>query len=70
MVFQGDLSYKFQLGDMVDLTVHILTVSFPDIIDNETWTVTLETFTEGWDTTDNSLVPIPQKYLTKTNTQL
>ena len=67
VVFQGDLSYKFQLGDMVDLTVHILTVSFPDIIDNETWTVTLETFKEGWDTSDNSLVPIPQKYLTKTN---
>jgi len=67
VVFQGDLSYKFQLGDMVDLTVHILTVSFFDIIDNETWTVTLETFKEGWDTSDNSLVPIPQKYLTKTN---
>lgn len=68
--FEGDLSYKFQPGDRVDLTVHILTVSFQEIIDNETWTVTLETFTEGWDTTDNSLVAIPQKYLTKTKTQL
>ena len=66
LAFEGDISYKFQPGGMVDLTVHILTVSFPEIIDNEVWTVTLETFKEGWDTTDNSLVTIPQKYLTKT----
>lgn len=67
LAFEGDISYKFQPGVMVDLTVHILTVTFPEIIDNETWTIKLETFREGWDTTDNSLIAIPQKYLAKTN---
>ena len=67
LAFEGDISYKYQPGASVDLTVHIITVTFPEIIDNEIWTIKLETFKEGWDTTDNGLIPIPQKYLTKTN---
>jgi len=69
LAFEGDISYKFQPGVMIDLTVHILTVTFPEIINNETWTIKLETFKEGWDATDNSLIAIPQKYLAKTNTE-
>jgi len=45
-LFDGNISYKFQSGNKVDLTVHILRISFFEIIDNETWTVELEPFTE------------------------
>ena len=63
--FEGDISYKFQPGDMVDLTVHIQRITFLEVIDNETWTYDLEVFREGWDST-KLFVPIPQEYLTKT----
>ena len=63
--FEGDISYKFQPGDKVDLTVHIQQVAFLEEINNETWTYDLEVFKEGWDST-KLFVPIPQEYLTKT----
>lgn len=66
LAFQGDISSKFQPGGSVDLTVHIIQVTFHKVMENKTWTVILETFKEGWNTTDNSIDPIPQQYLTKT----
>ena len=63
--FEGDISYKFQSGDTVDLTVHIQRVAFQGVINNETWTYDCEVFKEGWDST-KFFVPIPQEHLTKT----
>lgn len=60
---EGNITDKFRNGDDVELKVHIIHVIFVQQLDNETWTIELETFQEGWDSETNTSVPIPQSYL-------
>ena len=64
MAFQGDITYQYRANDTVELKVHIIKVTFLDQQENgEVWTIEFETFQEGWDLTDNSIIPIHPRYL-------
>lgn len=56
---EGDITDDFEQGDAVELHVHIINVTFP----YQGWTITYETFEEGWDRHNNSQALIPQRCL-------
>jgi hypothetical protein len=58
----GDLWDKFQEGDNVTITLHIIHVSFTqNISPGETISVDIETYKEGWDSINNHEIPVPQQ---------
>ncbi len=59
---EGDLWNKFQEGDNVTITLHIIHVSFTqNISPGETMSIDIETYEEGWDKVNNHEVPVPQQ---------
>lgn len=59
LAFAGDISSRFHSEDRVDLTVHILQVTYHTVIETRTWTMILETFKKEWNTLDNSPILSP-----------
>lgn len=64
IMIEGDITDNFGNGDTIELTLHILYVTFTQEIDGDTWTIELETFQEGWENDTKVSVPIPQEFLT------
>jgi hypothetical protein len=64
LAFQGDITYQYRPTDLVALKVHIIKVTFVEQQDDgELWTIEFETFEEGWDSSDDSIIPIHPRYL-------
>lgn len=59
-----DITNTFGVGDNVELKLTIINVTYTQQVDGEIWTIQQETFEEGWDSINNTFVPIPKKYLT------
>ena len=53
MPFGGDITQKFAKGDNVEIKFHVITDIFPDP-NNPSWTVSIETLQELWNTTRHS----------------
>jgi len=64
---KGDITDKFKVGDKIMLTLTIIDVTTTREMYNETWTWEMETIAERWDSLNNTIVPIPQKYIQKMN---
>jgi len=61
---EGDLWNKFQEGDNVTITLHIIHVSYTQQISpNETISIDKETYEEGWDSANNNEIPVPQQFI-------
>jgi len=57
---QGDLSGFLQVGDTLEIFVHVVWVSYPhEFWPGEIWTIHVETFRELWDSEINSPCPLP-----------
>ncbi len=60
---EGDITDRFGIGDSVELELHIIEVIFTQQMNNETWTIELETFEEGRDSENNTFIPLPQNVI-------
>ena len=65
MSIEGDITDRFKTGDTISITLQIIRVVFlrQDPNAEVIWTFDIETFEEGWDSHNNYMVPIPQKYI-------
>lgn len=61
---QGDITNKFESGDSIEIDVHIIKDVFPHPYD-PTWTISIETIKEGWDTTLHQFILLPQEFIKK-----
>lgn len=64
---KGDITDEFKVGDKIMLTLTIIDVAIPREMYNETWIWEMETISEGWDSLNNTIQPIPQSYIQKMN---
>jgi hypothetical protein len=61
---EGDLWTRFQEGEDVEITLHIIHVKFTQqITSGENMSVNIETYDEGWDNTNNIHIPVPHQYI-------
>lgn len=60
---EGDISDNIMIDDDIEITLHLIKVTYVQQIYNETWTYEIETFKESWDSENNTSVPIPYKYI-------
>ncbi len=60
----GDLTQKFASGDTVKITFHVVTDVFADP-NNPSWTVSVETLKEIWNTTTHRFTIIPNELVKK-----
>ena len=60
---EGDITDRFEIGDNVELKLHIVRVIYTEQVDGEIWTIEQETFREGWDWENDTFIPIPQEYV-------
>jgi hypothetical protein len=62
---QGDITDEFKIGDSVEITLHIIEVSFTDQHPStgETWTFNLETLEEEWDAENKTYKLLPAEYI-------
>lgn len=62
---KGDITKEFMKGDDVELQLHIISVSYTkqDSSTGEIWTFNRETLQEGWDSKNNTFIPVPQRYI-------
>lgn len=66
---KGNITNEFMKGDDVELVLHIISVSYTkqDTTTGEIWTFSRETLQEGWDSKNNTFMPIPQGYIHHAN---
>ncbi len=62
---EGDITNTFNIGDMIELTLHIIKVTYleQDPYTDEIWTIEQDTFKEGWNSEYNTFAPIPREYM-------
>lgn len=60
---QGNITGSFRPGDIVDIHLHIIKVTFRHIENERSLTIERETFQEGYDTTTNTYIPVPSQYI-------
>ena len=60
---EGDITDRLEIGDSVELKLHIVEVMYTEQLDGEIWTIEQETFREGWDWENGTFIPIPQEYI-------
>jgi len=62
---EGDITNEFRGGDTVEITVHIIDVSFTQNHPStgETWTFNIETFEEEWDAENKTYKLLPAEYI-------
>lgn len=62
---EGDITDEFRGGDTVEITVHIIDVSFNEDhpTTGETWTFNIETFEEEWDSVNKTYKLLPAEYI-------
>ncbi len=60
---EGDITDRFEIGDNVEIKLHIVNVTYTEQVEEEIWTVEQETFKEGWDWENDTFMPIPQEYV-------
>jgi len=62
---KGNITNEFKKGEIVEITLHIIAVNYTkkNTDTEEIWTFNREIFQEGWDTKNNTLIPIPQEYI-------
>lgn len=65
---QGDITGSFNKGDSVEIRLHIIKVTFNKMENERSVTIERETFKEGYDTTTNTYIPVPAKYITPAST--
>ena len=64
---KGDITNEFKVGDKIMITLTIIDVTTTKEMYDETWTWEMETINERWDNLNNTIIPIPQKYIQKMN---
>ena len=64
---KGDITNEFKVGDKIMITLTIIDVTTTKEMYDETWTWEMETINERWDNINNTIIPIPQKYIQKMN---
>jgi hypothetical protein len=66
LFFAGDITETFHSGDDIKIQLHIIKVSFTqqNPYTGEMWLIEHETFKEGWDSANNTFIPIPSEYIT------
>jgi hypothetical protein len=67
LTIEGDITDMYKKGDTIELRLHIINTTFQDFHPDtgEEWTIIYETFEEGWDTSKNTFIPIPQETLNR-----
>jgi hypothetical protein len=62
---QGDITDDYQIGDNVEIELHIIKATFTDVnpYTNEIWTYEIETFKEIWDNENRIYIPLPNEYI-------
>ena len=61
---QGNITGSFNVGDTVEIHLHIIKVTFNQIENERSVTVERETYMEGYDTHTNTYIPVPAQYIT------
>ncbi len=67
---QGNITGSFSVGDIVEIRLHIIKVTFSQIEDERSVTIERETYKEGYDTNTNTYIPVPAKYITPASNTL
>jgi len=59
---KGDITDEFMRGDDIEIKLHIISVQYTkqDTTTGEIWTFNRETLQEGWDSINNTFIPISQ----------
>ncbi len=61
---EGDLWNKFQEGDNITVTLHIIHVNYTQQISpSEIMSIDKEIYEEGWDSVNNHEIPVPQQFI-------
>jgi len=62
---EGDITDEFTKDETVEITVHIISVSFTDQhpTTGETWTFNMETLEEEWDAENKTYMLLPAEYI-------
>ncbi len=57
---KGDITQSLASGDTVEAKLHIVSITYSEQLSDGTWTFKQEYFREGWNSENNSFVPIPR----------
>jgi len=67
-LIQGNITESFSVGDIVEIRLHIIQVTFSQMENERMVTIERETYTEGYDTNTNTYIPVPTKHITPAST--
>ncbi len=65
LVFEGDLTGKFDNGDNVRIKLHIIEDKYNITYQGREWSIDLEMYKEGWDTSRHTIKMLPSDVISE-----